>query len=133
MFDDILGNQEEQFYEDAIEFEYYGDTVAGEPEKPRGPKVIDLSDLIDDESLSEAIDKIIEEALKIRGDGDCCDDEGCNCSDDDGCSDCVTALFEARNYLNDNGQECCGNCDCRINSEDSCGCECHERPVAFGI
>ena len=59
MFEDILGPTEE-FFDDTIEFEWHGDTVAEE----KGPKVLDLNDFIDEKELEEAIDKVIEEALK---------------------------------------------------------------------
>jgi hypothetical protein len=79
VFEDILG-PEEEFYDDVIEFEWHGDSVADEP---KGPKVLDLSDLIDEKELEEAIDKVIEEALKAidkyEDELDCCDEEGCDC------------------------------------------------------
>jgi len=60
VFEDILGPTEE-FFEDTIEFEWHGDSVA---EEKKGPKSLDLSDFIDEKELEDAIDKIIEEALK---------------------------------------------------------------------
>lgn len=61
MFEDILGPKE-KFYDDTTE--WYGDSVAEETKGPKGPKVIDLSDFIDEKELEEAIDKVIQEALK---------------------------------------------------------------------
>ena len=65
MFEDILGS-EEKFYDDTIEFEYYGDSAAEE----KRPKVLDLNDFIDEKELEEAIDKVIEEALRNIDDVD---------------------------------------------------------------
>ena len=77
MFEDIIGS-EEKFYDDTIEFEYYGETVT---EDTKGPKVLDLNDFIDEKDLNDAIDKIIDEALReLDKNEDCCDEEGCDCS-----------------------------------------------------
>ena len=53
MFEDILGPKEKS-YDDTTE--WYGDT-----EETKGPKILDLSDIIDEDEL----DKVIEDALKL--------------------------------------------------------------------
>lgn len=57
MFEDILG-QEEEFHDDVIEFEWYGDS-----ESEDGPKVLDLGNITDEE-LSKEIERAIDEAMK---------------------------------------------------------------------